>query len=465
MQGKDKKKIYILISILIVLILIIAIIIICSLLLNNDNGYVEHEKEENPLETLEEGQYYKEKEGNINEFEFNDITDRNLFFRIEDCLQLYYKYLDIDNYEEQEYVPGSEESFASMQGITSDKERNQLIINLLSEKYINDNKISTDNLYDFVKPIDLGRYKLQVIKEKVYTNKNVRNYYVVAKVIDNNNYEVTNTLYYIINSNIEDDSFSIYPLEQEPDNIYNYINDEKIEPKDNNQLQTKTIKDLDMALKYFSDFKMNAMHKTEYAFKLLDDEYREKRFNNDKNKFDTFIDNNIQEWAPITITQYLVNDYDGYKEYVCKDKYENVYIFKEIGIMEYTVKLDNYTIMTDKFKEEYEKSDEQNKVMMNIDKWIQMLNNRDYTSAYNMLDETFKNNKFNGDENVFEEYMRNKYPLHYKASYVQFKKQSGDIYVQQVFLLEIGGETEQGEEINIVMKLEGDTEFVMSFEV
>lgn len=463
MQKKDRVRKYLLVAIIII---IIVIVIICGfLLLNNKNEYMEHEREENPLEVLEEGEYYREKEGVINESEFNDVTDRNLFFRIENCLQLYYKYLGINNYEEQDYVPGADESFASMQGITSDKKRNEIIINLLSEKYISDNDISIENLYNFVEPIDLNRYKLQVIKEKVYANKNVRNYYVVAHLIDNSNYEIANTLYYIVNSNIQNDAFSIYPLEKEPDNIYNYINDEKIEQNDNNQLQTKVIKDVEMALKYFSDFKMNAMNKTEYAYNLLDEEYRKKRFNNDKNKFDTFIDNNIQEWAPITITEYLVNNYNGYKEYVCKDKYQNTYIFKETGIMEYTVKLDNYTITTDKFKQEYEKADAQNKVMMNVDKWIQMLNNRDYTSAYNMLDETFRNNNFNGDENAFEEYMRNKYPLHYEVSYVQFEEQPGDIYSQQVFLIEMGAETELGEYLNIVMKLEEGTDFVMSFEV
>lgn len=462
MRKKDNVSKYLLISIGVIIVIIF--IVIGVLLLINKNDFHSHDShDEDFLNTLDESQYYKEKEGSIDELKFNDVTDRNLFFRIEECLQLYYKFLDIDNYEETEYVPGAEESFISLYGITSDEERNEFIINLLSKKYIEENDITTQNVYDFVKPIDLDKYKVQVLEEKVYTNEKVRNYYVVAKIIDNSNYQIIDKVYYIINSNVENDFFSVYPLTGETDNMYDFISNEVIEQKDNNEVQTEVIKDVEMAMKYFSDFKMNAINKTEYAFNLLDEEYRNKRFNGEKSKFDNYIDKNIEEWSPITITEYLVNNYDGYKEYVCRDKYENVYIFKETGIMEYSVMLDTYTVITDKFKNEYEVADEQNKVMMNVDKWVQMLNNRDYEAAFNMLDETFVNNNYEGDVNVFEEKMRSIYPEHYEVAFIKFEEQPGNIYSQEILLKEIGIDTEIELGLTIIMKLEDDTDFVMSF--
>ena len=265
MRKKDNVSKYLLISIGVIIVIIF--IVIGVLLLINKNDFHSHDShDEDFLNTLDESQYYKEKEGSIDELKFNDVTDRNLFFRIEECLQLYYKFLDIDNYEETEYVPGAEESFISLYGITSDEERNEFIINLLSKKYIEENDITTQNVYDFVKPIDLDKYKVQVLEEKVYTNEKVRNYYVVAKIIDNSNYQIIDKVYYIINSNVENDFFSVYPLTGETDNMYDFISNEVIEQKDNNEVQTEVIKDVEMAMKYFSDFKMNAINKTEYAF-------------------------------------------------------------------------------------------------------------------------------------------------------------------------------------------------------
>lgn len=451
MQSNFKKYILLIISVCLILIAII-IITVLSIIKNEDN-------------IINTEDYYEEEYEDEQDNEFSKVEDRNTFFKVEDCIKKYYQYLDIDSYEEddEEYIPGAEESLALIEGITSDEERNDYIINLLNNKFIEKNNITNKNLYNFVKPIDLDKYTVQVVKEYVRTNKNVKNYYVIAKIVDNNNYEIIDDVYYIVNTNIEDELFNIYPLNGQLDDMNDFVDDDKIEAKGNNVIVTNLIKDGEMALKYFSDFKMNAMNKTEYAFNLLDEEYRGKRFNNDKNKFDNFIDKNKQEMSLITITQYLVNDYDGYKEYVCKDKYENTYIFKETGIMEYSVKLDNYTIETDKFKEEYQNADSQYKVTMNVDKWIQMINNRDYTSAYNMLDETFRNNNFNGDEAVFEEYMRNKYPLHYKVSNVKYEKENGNVYSQQISLTNIETNEESGEEINIIMKLKEGTDFVMSF--
>ena len=189
-------------------------------------------------------------------------------------------------------------------------------------------------------------------------------------------------------------------------------------------------------------------------------EYREKRFG-EVSSYIKYLKDNQEALRTLQLTQYLVNGYDEYTEYVCKDKYENLYIFKETALMEFTMQLDTYTIPTEQFKTTYRTANQQKKVMMNIDKWVQMLNNRDYTSAYKVLNETFRNNNF-GSEEKFVAYMKEKYPLHYKIEFSSFSEE-GSACVQSIKLKEIGSENAEGKALDIIMKLKEDTDFEMSF--
>ena len=49
--------------------------------------------------------------------------------------------------------------------------------------------------------------------------------------------------------------------------------------------------------------------------------------------------------------------------------------------------------------------------MTNINKYIEMINNKDYTAAYSVLDETFKNNYF-GTVNNLEQYINKRREYH-----------------------------------------------------
>ena len=142
------------------------------------------------------------------------------------------------------------------------------------------------------------------------------------------------------------------------------------------------------------------------------------------------------------------------------DKYENYYIFKVTDFTEYTVTLDTYTIISNTFKNTYDGADDQGKTMLNCDKWIQMLNNRDYTSAYNVLDETFRNNNFGSVDN-FENYMRQNYGEHYEVTFGDFSNE-GDTYIQPLTLTPISG-SNQSKEITIIMRLSDDYGYTMSF--
>ena len=99
---------------------------------------------------------------------------------------------------------------------------------------------------------------------------------------------------------------------------------------------------------------------------------------------------------------------------------------------------------------------------MNIDKWIQMLNCRDYSSAFKVLDETFRTDNFANDVDKFEAYMRQYFPDHYELDFGEFSEETGT-YIQDITLKDITGQNEEEISKTIYMELGEGTDFVMSF--
>ena len=98
---------------------------------------------------------------------------------------------------------------------------------------------------------------------------------------------------------------------------------------------------------------------------------------------------------------------------------------------------------------------------MNIDRWNSMLKVRDYTNAYNLLDETFRKNNFDTVEK-FENYMRENFPSHYELTYSNYSEENG-IKIQEVVFKDM--DSDEQKSLNIIMKLEEGTDFVMSFSI
>lgn len=228
-----------------------------------------------------------------------------------------------------------------------------------------------------------------------------------------------------------------------------------------NQYTLKSIGDIEFIEDILEKYRDMMLYNKEEAYNLFDEEYKNKRFG-EYETFSKYVDNNLQDIAKLTFTEYLVNNYDGYKEYVCKDKYGNLYIFHETAVMNFTIMLDTYTLDNEKFLETYNSSDDQYKVAMNIDKWVQMLNCRDYRTAFYVLDETFRTNNFGNDVHQFEEYMRKYFPEHYKLEFGEFSEETGT-YMQEITLKDITEQDEKEISKTIYMELGEGTNFVMSF--
>lgn len=450
-MEKVKKWIMIL---LILIIIIIGIIIILKL------TFRQKEEEENTI-TIEES--FQE----VNKLQ--KIDNKSEWIQVQNCLTKYCNYSDNLKMIQEINQTGA---ILEKREEEDNKRMEKQLIHLIPEFVKEELEITQENIYETIGTKD------EIVR--------VNNIYKSVQTVSSIPFEETTSIYayitegvFIKKENGNKRDFKMVVLIDYVNNTFAILPNEYIESQNIDLLKNENIKlyeeeiieknndnifsmesNLEQAIcqKYFTNYKSNLIYDAEFAFNCLEEEYRIKRFGNLDN-FKQYIQQNLKEINQSQLKKYQVNNYENYTEYVCVDQYEKMYIFKEEEIMNFTLKLDTYTIPTEKFIETYQSKNEQNKVMMNIDKWVKMLNNRDYITAYNLIDETYRENNF-GTQEQFENIMKEKLPLHYEIEYNSFTEENGT-YIQSINLISME-ESEDVIQITIFMQLEDELDFVMS---
>lgn len=433
--------------ILIIVTLIIIIVSLCTII------FLKY-KENNVDTDIDVSDYDANMEKNEKE-ELNEREQKDMVYTVEQCVN---SYLDVINTNNSIYY-GTNENGELIKLVNE----NESIYNILSNKFKTQNNISIDNIENYVEKQESDVFFIP-LDMKYIKNDNLIKYLTHGYITDSG-YNYIKDIILIVNLDFDNNTFSIEPVDDEADfdNFELDKNDmEQIEKNNNNVFKYVQATQEEISKKYLDYFKKMALSNTEELYNYLNEEYRDKRFENLEN-FQKYIENNRDTIKTLTLQKYLLNSYEGYDEYVCTDELENLYIFREYGPLDYEILLDTYTIPTEKFKETYDKSGDQYKVAMNVDRWIQMINNRDYKTAYSYLDETFRNNNF-GSEEAFEQYMRERYPSHYDFELGESTETNGT-YTQTIDLTDILGEDGAVIENTIIMQLLDNYEFVMSFGV
>lgn len=435
-----KKKIEILMVILVILILILIAVF----------WYVNNQTTENKENT------------NTLQIEFEDVSsdvekiERAEYNIVSNAVTTYIQTLDMNN---SRYF-GRDES-GNLIDIVSENEKMQFILNLLSSDYISQNNITTQNLQEFVETKE-EQLIFVPIEMKKLADENISTF-VTYGIVENLNYELNDEITLIVNIDFNNRTFFIEPTTQNYDEITNIDqNMTSIEQNGNNQYSIPTLNNENIVRDHINQYKRLVLAVPEVIYEKFDETYRNERFGSLEN-FQNYISKNADEIKSISLDEYLVNTYEGYTQYIGRDKYDNVYIFNENSVLDFTIQLDTYTILTDNFKTTYDEGNDMQKVRMNIDRWVEMINNRDYHTAYKYLDETFRNNNF-GSEEAFEQYMRENFPLHYKLQVGNFEE-TNQTYTQYIVLTDITEESDEQIENTIIMQLKDDYDFVMSFSV
>lgn len=455
----NKIKMIIIITAIIVVITIILLIIFNLL---KGNGYIPSE-----------GEIIDEEEVGtppINSEEKREIDSASTFFSIENAIQKYLSAVSI-NVDEISSTPvrgsnmrNAATIYAENNGITDEQSKKQSIYNFLSKKYIEANNITVDNVLDKIPNNGKVDFKaLHMLRVLNYEKEQ----YAVYGIETSTNDGIEEDVYFIVDvdKNTDNGIFAITPIEKNKytklEDIPLNINEVSIEKNDNNNFSYTTITDRELTQKYFSYYKSLMLNNPEKAYEMLDEEYRNKRFGS-VDDFKSYIDKNREDIEDYVAKEYGVNSLTDGTEYICQDQYNHSYTFKETSIMQFTAKLDNYTIESDETKQKYQDAKEEKKVAMNIDKWITMLNSKDYKTAFEVLDETFRNQYFqNVDE--FEEYMKYTFPTYMGVELMEYSKESG-VSIQRVIIYDSSGEEKWSKSETIIMQLTDDG-FKMSFRI
>jgi len=296
-------------------------------------------------------------------------------------------------------------------------------------------------------------YLLTVEYDKAYTENMI--------IFVDENSEAFSILPDKILNNISEDSI---------ESILNDIKIENIEKNDYNELKKIKLDEERICLQYYYDYLDMLRSNTDKLYETINKEYREKRFENIEN-FKNYISNNKQKLEKAVLSSYQVKNIKDYVEYTCVDEEGRYYVFCATSAMKYTMYLDIYTVDLPEFTEKYNKSNDQEKVVLNINKITTALNAGDYKYVYDKLADSFKNNYFKNQED-FEEYWKNHLYKKFVVNYLDFAEE-GNLYTYKIRITkeyEEGeslpeGKNSPSENLNIVMQLKEGTDFVMSFSV
>ena len=195
------------------------------------------------------------------------------------------------------------------------------------------------------------------------------------------------------------------------------------------------------------------MYYPQEAYNALDEEYKTKKFPT-FSEFQSYLTN----FQAKGLKQYLVKDYPTYKVYICIDDYENYYAFKVTAAMQYSVYLDDYTILIANDLDKYNSSTNKQKATINVKRFLKAINEEDYVYAYSKFSEGFKENYFK-ELKTFENYTKKRWIDYNNIKNVTVKEES-DIYICEVktnseITMKFNVRLLEGQEYQISFKVEG----------
>lgn len=301
----------------------------------------------------------------------------------------------------------------------------EAINNILANNYKKKYSINEDNIEQMLKPYAKLSYYIEdmyVVKDSEYINT----YFVYGKYAENDfNYIVildryNNTYELYLSNYVSDGNYS-----RDNINTMKTLHVESIASNNNNKFTYKEVNKDSIAKEYFKSYMYLLEHDTQKAYDMLDETYREKRFNSIEN-FENYVKEIIIQDYQRQMVSYNSKQCDSCTEYVCQDNFGSNYIFKVNGVMKYTVMLDSYTVPVALYDDEYNSSSNEKKAQLSLNRFFECINNGDYAKAYNYLNSTYRANNFPTYAS-FEEYIKSNWYSINSFSYTNIVN-SGDVY-------------------------------------
>lgn len=377
--------------------------------------------------------------------------------------------------------------FINMQKNTINNNKNELITFLTEKVRRVENRDQFFNIGNHIKKyMDYRKQNdtqaIQAIsKEEVINidNFQAKEMYLLNKITNYTVYvygvtkqaNVQNDYYMVVNLDYTNYTFSISASsKQEFENAKNnmvkgqYKEDIVIQKnKYNDIVLGETVDDFEVLKIYFDDYKFKAIYYPEEAFELIDVTYKKEKFNNDLEQFKAYIQNNRNTLQDANIVKHGVTKENGITKYIFVDNYNQYYELKETGIYQYTIILDNYTIQSNEQLQKYNRLTNEEKALSNIDKVMKLIDEKDYNTIYNYLNQDFKNTNFPTIES-FTKYMKETFFENNIVGRIEVK-QEGNIFILNVPYKESLSTAAEDMEKTFMMKLTEGMNFELSFEI
>lgn len=329
---------------------------------------------------------------------------------------------------------------------------------------------------------------LRIKEMNAIDNESGSTYFVEAE-LGNNIYYIAITNDYI-NSTFQltalsKDNYDSILKGEKDDNYTSYI---EVNKNEYNTLQYVNYSLLEIVQKYFESYIQNARYNPEEAYQTLDEEYKSARFGNYANYRNYLTDSvkaeqlialdsnaikNANEFAtPEEYSEYILGlshngiktykmytEDDGTEYYVCADGFNNYYIFRKTYAMEYELILDTYTLELPIFIAEYDKTEDEGKTKLHVQRFFEALNNKDYSHIYSKISDEIKEDIFTSEAEL-KEYLTSKF---FEINKMEFGTYDNDedegLYKISVMVSDMSGKSEK--EVNFVMVIElgGDMDY------
>ena len=325
---KKMKNVIILVAILIIILTIILIAV-------KNNSKEAQSEEESSNESID-----------YSKVETHKVTETLQFYSVSQCVQNYFDLVNIDN---PDYY-GQDETGKRVRMI-DEQQAKQNLYNLLSENYKKEKEITVDNVTKYVSQIN-QKVIFTPINMYVLQGENADKYLVYG-IVEDMSYNKIKDIYIFVNKDEAHSTFSIEEINEEYSDIEKIkINNENlsITENENNTYTNPSITDEYIAEQQFNIYKQIILGDQELAYKFLNEEYRNKRFE-DYNDFKKYVAEKKVDIVKSNAEKYSINENDNYKEYVCLDDSGNYYVFRIDNQLNYEVMLDTYTVDLLKFTE------------------------------------------------------------------------------------------------------------------
>lgn len=440
-------------KILILLIIIVLVVVICIL-----GIYLTLRRQgfgiENTYEYIEE----------IRPEEKIAIADvRNHYYIVQSCINKFYTYNAILSNVRAYYGDENEEVIKE-----ATNENASIIYNLLDEEYITSREVTANNVLT-----KIGKVNDSIIDiNNMYVSEKTTNIsvYIVDGNLRDKKSNSISKFKVIVKLDFSNETFSIipgdyveekYPSIEVGGNIKIEV-PENIKINRNNKYLFKVVSDDTYAIDLFNKLKEEILYNPREIYNDLDQDYKNAKFSNEE-EFNRFVKNKYENLKNINQESYKKTKTENYTQYIIIDSEGNNYMLRETAPMQYSLILDTYTIDIPEFVDRYNKSKAQERVILNLNKFMLAINDKDYKTAYNMLADSFKKNNF-PTVGEFEKYMKTNFFDKNKFDYKDFGDEAGTYYTYKI---DISNQEETRKTItkNFIMLLGEGTKFEISFNV